>query len=60
MKIAVEIDVDGTGLWLEYGVIDAKGGKAFEKLMPENFSGYWVRFRALGESPSITASLLYE
>lgn len=60
VKIAVEIDVDGTGLWLEYGVIDVKGGEAFEKLMPENFSGYWVRFRALGESPSITASLLYE
>ncbi len=60
VKVAVEIDVDGTGLWLEYCAVDVKGGEAFEKLMPENFSGYWVRFRALGESPSITASLLYE
>ncbi len=59
-KIAVEIDVDGTGIWVEYCTVDAKAGKLLEKVMDKNFAGYWVRFRALDESPSITASMLYQ
>lgn len=60
IKVAAEIDVDGTGLWVEYDIFDIRGGTLFEKKMGDDFAGYWVRFKPLGNSDSITATLLYQ
>ena len=42
-RVAVEIDVDGTGLWIPYRAFDLKAGGEIEHRFPEGFSAYWVR-----------------
>ena len=60
VKIAVEIDVDGTGLWVEDRIVEVEPDKAFTMDMRRGNIAYWLRFRAMGESGSITATLICE
>ncbi|HNX52827.1 MAG TPA: hypothetical protein PKI68_03695 [Pontiellaceae bacterium] len=41
--IKLEVDVDGTGLWIPYQSFSLKAGKAVTHSFPEGFSAYWVR-----------------
>ncbi len=42
-NIRVEVDVDGTGLWMPYRSIQAGPEKPVDHAFPEGFSAYWVR-----------------
>ena len=41
--ITLEIDVDGTGIWITYKAFKLKGGRGITHEFPEGFSAYWVR-----------------
>jgi len=42
-KITLEVDIDGTGLWVTYQSFDLKAGEKKTHTFPEGFSAYWVR-----------------
>jgi hypothetical protein len=41
--IRLEVDVDGTGLWVIYQAFGVEPGSSVEHYFPEGFSAYWVR-----------------
>ena len=41
--IALEVDVDGTGLWIPYREFEMKAAAPKDHAFPEGFSAYWVR-----------------
>ena len=55
--ITLEVDVDGTGLWIPYREFAIKAGEATEHDFPEGFSAYWIR--AVSDSDA-TAGAIFE
>ncbi len=41
--IRIEVDVDGTGMWMPYQAFALKANEPIEHDFPEGFSAYWVR-----------------
>ena len=41
--ITLEIDIDGTGLWVPYKTFNIQAGAPAEHAFPEGFSAYWIR-----------------
>ncbi len=57
--IRIEVDVDGTGLWMPYQSFTVKAGKNVDHQFPEGFSAYWVR--AISDHDTIaTVTLNYD
>ncbi len=48
--IRLEVDVDGTELWMPYQAFDLKPGQIVEHVFPAGFSAYWVR--AISDQPT--------
>jgi hypothetical protein len=42
-QITLEIDIDGTGLWMPCQMFSLKAGTPLQYDFPEGFSAYWVR-----------------
>ena len=42
-RITLEVDIDGTGLWVPYKTFAVEPGKPVAYEFPEAFSAYWVR-----------------
>jgi len=42
-EITLEIDVDGTGLWVHCKMFELKAGSPAKHVFPDGFSAYWVR-----------------
>lgn len=42
-SITLEVDMDGTGLWLPYETFELAAGESVSHDFPEGFSAYWVR-----------------
>ena len=42
-EITLEIDVDGTGLWVPCKTFELKAGSPAKHVFPDGFSAYWVR-----------------
>ena len=42
-EITLQIDIDGTGVWMDYKSFPVKAGEALNYQFPEGFSAYWVR-----------------
>ncbi|MGJ8652923.1 MAG: hypothetical protein ACSHX8_06580 [Opitutaceae bacterium] len=42
-SITLEVDIDGTGLWVPYETFELKAGVTVSHDFPEGFSAYWVR-----------------
>ena len=42
-RITLEVDIDGTGLWVPYKTFELDAGKTVAHEFPEGFSAYWVR-----------------
>lgn len=58
-KITLQVDLDGTGLWVPYQSFDLKAGEEVSHTFPEGFSAYWVR--ALSDrDTTATAWFVYE
>lgn len=43
VEITLEVDIDGTGLWVPYETFAVKPGETARHAFPEGFSAYWVR-----------------
>ena len=55
-RIRIEVDVDGTGVWMPYRAFDVTAGNTVHYDFPEGFSAYWVR--AVSEQAT-TASVIF-
>jgi hypothetical protein len=56
-QITLEVDVDGTQLWVPVKTFDLKAGEAVTYDFPEGFSAYWVRAIS---SQDATATVLFD
>lgn len=43
VTVTIQIDIDGTGLWVDHHSIDVNPGKAVDYRFPADFSACWVR-----------------
>ncbi|MGI9568560.1 MAG: hypothetical protein ACR2PH_02205, partial [Desulfobulbia bacterium] len=57
-RITLEVDIDGTGLWVPYKTFDLKPDETVSHQFPESFSAYWVRLKADKECKA-TAQFMY-
>jgi hypothetical protein len=58
LKVRVEVDLTGTGLWAPYATLDVPPGQTLQHAFPSGFSAYWVRTVALADAKA-TAQLSY-
>ncbi|MCG8583933.1 MAG: hypothetical protein MI757_04385 [Pirellulales bacterium] len=58
-KVTLEIDIDGTGVWVPFRTYELKAGKTREDQFPDGFSAYWVR-AITDTNCSCTVQLVYE
>ena len=58
-KISLEIDIDGTGLWVPYETFALHSDKPVEHVFPDGFSAYWVRAIS-SMSTTATVTFRYE
>jgi hypothetical protein len=58
IKVRVEVDVTGTGLWVSYAILDVPPGRVLQHRFPDGFGAYWVRFVPLADARA-TAQLIY-
>ncbi len=58
-SITLEVDVDGTGLWVPYKTFKLEAGKSVAHTFSEGFSAYWVRARSNVDSTA-TAQFTYK
>ena len=58
-RITLEIDVDGTGLWVPWKTFELKAGAAAKHAFPDGFSAYWIR-AVCSVDTTATVSFLYE
>ena len=56
--ITVEVDVDGTGLWVPYKTFEVKPNGPVTHVFPTGFSAYWVRTISDAQTTA-TAQLTY-
>ena len=56
VRIRLEVDIDGTGLWIPYRAFNLEAGQVIEHAFPEGFSAYWVR--AISDSDT-TATVMF-
>lgn len=58
LKVRIEVDITGTGLWQPYATFDLPPGKPLEHRFPAGFSAYWLRAVPLADAVA-TAQLAY-
>jgi hypothetical protein len=57
--IHLEVDIDGTGLWLPYKSFSLQAGESINHAFPAGFSAYWVR--AISDTKTIaTVTFTYQ
>ena len=44
--VTLEVDIDGTGLWVPYHTFNVTAGESVTHEFPEGFSAYWVRAKS--------------
>jgi hypothetical protein len=57
VKISLEIDIDGTGLWVLYRSFEVKPGETVRHEFPSGFGAYWVRAKSDSDT---TATVMFE
>lgn len=50
VKMRVEVDLTGTGVWAPYRTFDVPAGRGVEHEFPAGFAAYWVRTVALSDT----------
>ncbi len=58
-QITLEVDIDGTALWVPYKTFAVLAGETVRHVFPEGFSAYWVRAVSSADAVA-TVSFLYE
>ncbi len=59
VRVRVEIDVTGEGLWVAYTEINVPAGGRIRYDFPDSFGAYWVRLVACSDTTA-TAEFIYE
>lgn len=59
VRMRVEVDLTGTGRWVEYAAFDVAPGKSTVHVFPAGFEAYWLRVSA-DTATTATAWLVYE
>jgi hypothetical protein len=59
VSMRVEVDLTGTGHWVEYAALDVPPGLAVPHVFPDGYQAYWVRVSA-DSATTATAWLVYE
>lgn len=59
VKVRVEVDLSGTGRWVEYRTFDVPAGRTVNHEFPAGFQAYWLRVTA-DRATTATARLVYE
>jgi len=59
MKVRVEVDITGTGLWRAWQMLDVLPGQTTDYRFPDAFNAYWVRVVA-DRDGTATAQFHYE
>ncbi|MBB03724.1 MAG: hypothetical protein CMJ47_13855 [Planctomyces sp.] len=58
-RIQLEVDIDGTGLWIPYQTFQLQAGETVQHQFPAGFSAYWVR--AISNADTVaTVEFVYE
>jgi len=58
-SIRLEVDIDGTGLWIPYHTFQMQAGETVQHQFPAGFSAYWVR--AISDADTVaTVEFVYE
>ena len=58
LPIRVELDITGTGVWVEYRTFEVAAGRGIEHRFPRGFNAYWLRTVAAQDAVA-TAVLTY-
>ncbi len=58
-RITLEVDIDGTDLWVPYKTFDLETGETLSHRIPAGFSAYWVRATS-DRDTTATAWFIYE
>jgi hypothetical protein len=58
IRVRVDVDLNGTGLWVPYRTFDVPAGRTLEHEFPAGYDAYWVRTAALTDARA-TAQLSY-
>ncbi|MEZ6089296.1 MAG: hypothetical protein R3C05_14935 [Pirellulaceae bacterium] len=58
-RVVVEIDIDGTGVWVPYDRFEVTPQQPLVHEFPDGFSAYWVRL-TLDQNCRATGSFIYE
>lgn len=59
VRMTVEIDLTGTGIWKQYRIFAVESGQSTQHRFPDGFSAYWVRLVADADCTA-TAIFRYE
>lgn len=59
LTMRIEVDLTGTGVWVEYGAYEVAPGKPLAHVFPDDFQAYWVRVSA-DRATRATAWFTYE
>ena len=59
VRVRVEVDLAGTGSWVNYTTLDVPAGKSVDHTFPAGYQAYWLR--VIADSPTTaTAQLTYD
>jgi hypothetical protein len=59
VRMKVEVDLTGTGTWVEYAAPEVPAGQSTVHTFPTGFQAYWLRVSA-NKATTATAWLVYE
>jgi hypothetical protein len=55
----IEVDLTGTGKWVEYAIGNVPAGRPVEYVFPDGYQAYWTRVTA-SAATTATAWFVYE
>jgi hypothetical protein len=59
VRVRIEVDLAGTGSWVNYTTLDVPAGKSVDHTFPVGYQAYWLR--VIADAPTTaTAQLVYE
>lgn len=58
LKVRLEIDITGMGLWVEYRTLDVPAGAGVDHVFPRGFNAYWLRTVA-SSAATVSVQLAY-
>ena len=59
VRMKIEVDLTGTGKWVNYATLDVPGGKTIEQKFPDGYQAYWLRVTAEAATTA-TAWMIYD